>query len=151
MALKAVALILAPMELVRRPARGDRRAWRGAEQAITLVHVFLPEKARQPPGHAAWGQRAGIVRIGWPAKAESPGLRSPERVWTLLALPPESLPAALTVKGAGGEGQQQGRRPMLVSSLSGLLLFRLAARQLCGLLIHEPPRSSWATRPQPSS
>jgi hypothetical protein len=36
---------------------------------------------------------------------------------------------------------------MLVSSLSGLLLFRLAARQLCGLLNHEPPRSSWATRP----
>jgi hypothetical protein len=29
------------------------------------------------------------------------------------------------------------------------LLFRKAARALCGLLIHEPPRSSWATRPPP--
>jgi hypothetical protein len=41
--------------------------------------------------------------------------RSPERVWTLgsvtlLVLPLESLPAALTVKGAGGE-KQQGRTP----------------------------------------
>ena len=54
------------------------------------------------------------------------------------------------MKGAGGEGQQQGRKPTLVLSLSGLLLFRLAARQLCGLLNQEPPRSSWATRPQRS-
>ena len=77
--------------------------------------------------------------------------RSPERVWTLRVLPLESLPTALTVKGAGGEGQQQGRRPMLVSSLSGLLLFLLAARQLCGSLNQEPPRSSWATRPHPTS
>ena len=57
------------------------------------------------------------------------GFRSPERVWTLPALPLESLPADLTVKGAGGEGQH-GRRPLVVLSLSGLLLFRLAARQL---------------------
>ena len=72
--------------------------------------------------------------------------RSPERVWTLLALPLESLPTALTVKGAGGE-KQPGRTPTLVLTLSGWLLFRKAARALCGLLIHEPPRSSWATRP----
>jgi hypothetical protein len=77
--------------------------------------------------------------------------RSPERVWTLgsvtlLALPLESLPTALTVKGAGGE-KQPGRTPTLVLSVSGWLLFRKAARALCGLLIHEPPRSSWATRP----
>jgi hypothetical protein len=41
----------------------------------------------------------------------------------------------------------------LVLTLSGWLLFRKAARALCGLLIHEPPRSSWATRPplQPRS
>jgi hypothetical protein len=74
--------------------------------------------------------------------------RSPERVWTLLVLPLESLPAALTVKGAGGE-KQPGRTPTLVLALSGWLLFRKAARALCGLLIHEPPRSSWTTRPQP--
>ena len=74
------------------------------------------------------------------------------RVWTLLVLPLESLPTALTMKGAGGE-KQPGRTPTLVLTLSGWLLFRKAARALCGLLIHEPPRSSWATRPplQPRS
>ena len=91
------------------------------------------------------GQWAGAVRI------VRRGRRSPERVWTLgsvtlLALPLESLPTALTVKGAGGE-KQPGRTPTLVLTVSGWLLFRKAARQLCGLLIHEPPRSSWATRP----
>ena len=65
---------------------------------------------------------------------------------TLLVRPPQSLEAVLTVKGAGGEGQH-GRRSMLVLSLSGLLLFRMAARALCGLLNQDPPRSSWATRP----
>ena len=79
--------------------------------------------------------------------------RSPERVWTLgsvtlRVLPLESLPTALTVKGAGGEKQPE-RTPTLVLTLSGWLLFRKAARALCGLLIHEPPRSSWATRPHP--
>jgi hypothetical protein len=67
--------------------------------------------------------------------------RSPERVWTLLALPLESLPAALTVKGAGGE-KQPGRTPTLVLRLSGGLLFRMAARALTGSLIQDPPRSS---------
>ena len=89
------------------------------------------------------GQWAGAVRI------VRRGRRSPERVWTLLALPLESLPTALTVKGAGGE-KQPGRTPTLVLTLSGWLLFRKAARALCGLLIHEPPRSSWATRPHGS-
>ena len=69
---------------------------------------------------------------------------------TLLVLPLESLPAALTVKGAGGE-KQPGRTPTLVLALSGWLLPRKAARALCGLLIHEPPRSSWTTRPQPQA
>ena len=80
----------------------------------------------------AVGQWAGVVRIVRPWVRGRPGprgRRSPERVWTLLALPLESLPAALTVKGAGGEGQH-GRRPLLVVSLSGLLLFRKAVRAL---------------------
>jgi hypothetical protein len=63
--------------------------------------------------------------------AEPPQRGSPERVWTLLVLPLESLPTALTLKGAGGEGQH-GRRPMLVLSMSGWLLFRMAAREPLG-------------------
>jgi len=86
------------------------------------------------------GQWAGLVRISRLRR------RSPERVWTLLVHPLQSLATVLTVKGAGGEGQH-GRKPMLVLSLSGLLLFRKAARALWGLLNHEPPRSSYATRP----
>jgi len=62
-------------------------------------------------------------------KREGGGRRSPERVWTLRVLPLESLPAALTVKGAGGE-KQPGRTPTLVLRLSGGLLFRMAARAL---------------------
>jgi hypothetical protein len=95
------------------------------------------------------GQWAGTVRIvrrGLGAGLTYGCRRSPERVWTLLVLPLESLPTALTVKGAGGE-KQPGRTPTVVLSVSGWLLFRRAARALCGLLIHEPPRSSWATRP----
>jgi hypothetical protein len=48
---------------------------------------------------------------------------------TLLVCPLESLPAALTVKGAG-ERRQPGRTPTLVVSPSGWLLFRMAARAL---------------------
>jgi len=113
------------------------------------------------PRFGAIGQWAGVVRIvrslawGRPCQRGPPitGAGLVPWVWTLgsvtlLALPLESLPAALTVKGAGGE-KQPGRTPTLVLTLSGWLLFRKAARALCGLLIHEPPRSSWATRPPP--
>ncbi len=80
------------------------------------------------------GQWAGAVRI------VRRGRRSPERVWTLgsvtlIVLPLESLPTALTVKGAGGR-RQQGRTPLLVLTLAGWLLFRLAAQQL-----GDPPSS----------
>ena len=105
--------------------------------------VSAQQKPTRQPRSGAVGQWAGVVRI------VRRGHRSPERVWTLLALPLESLPTALTVKGAGGE-KQPGRTPTLVLTLSGWLLFRKAARALCGLLIHEPPRSSWATRPHGS-
>jgi hypothetical protein len=107
-----------------------------------VVGVRAQQKPTKQPRSGAVGQWAGAVRI------VRRGRRSPERVWTLLVLPLESLPAALTVKGAGGE-KQPGRTPTLVLTLSGWLLFRKAARALCGLLIHEPPRSSWATRPPP--
>ena len=113
-----------------------------------VVGVSAQGKPTRQPRSGAVGQWAGAVRIGGVAEAGSPGLRSPERVWTLRALPLESLPAALTVKGAGGE-KQPGRTPTLVLSVSGWLLFRKAARAFCGLLIHEPPRSSWASRPPP--
>jgi hypothetical protein len=80
-------------------------------------------QATQVYGLEQW---AGAVRIG----GEKPGIgrvlggcRFPERVWTLLVLPLEFLPTALTVKGAGGEGQH-GRRPTLVLLLPGWLLFR---------------------------
>ena len=106
------------------------------------------------------GQWDGAVRIvrplarGRPCQRGSPitGAGLDPRVWTLPVRPLESLPTAQTVKGAGGE-KQPGRTPTLVLTLSGWLLFRKAARALCGLLIHEPPRSSWATRPplQPRS
>ena len=102
-----------------------------------------PGKAHQTPRSGAVGQWAGAVRI------VRRGRRSPERVWTLLALPLESLPTAPAVKGAGGRRQQR-RTPLLVLTLAGWLLFRLAARQLCGSLNQEPPRSSWATRPHGS-
>jgi len=105
-------------------------------------------QATQVWGRGAVG-RGCADRAPWVGAGLTYGCRrSPERVWTLLALPLESLPAALTVKGAGGE-KQPGRTPTLVLSVSGWLLFRKAARALCGLLIHEPPRSSWATRPPP--
>jgi len=107
-----------------------------------VVGVSGQGKPSRQPRSGAVGQWAGAVGI------VRRGRRSPERVWTLRALPLESLPTALTVKGAGGE-KQPGRTPTLVLSVSGWLLFRKAARALCGLLIHEPPRSSWATRPPP--
>jgi hypothetical protein len=108
------------------------------------------------PGLGPWGSGPGLCGScgRWLGAGLASGdRRSPERVWTLgsvtlLVLPLESLPTALTVKGAGGE-KQPGRTPTLVLTLSGWLLFRKAARALCGLLIHEPPRSSWTTRPQP--
>ncbi len=66
---------------------------------------------------------------------------------------PSCAPDGITSNGSDGEGcwgrRQPGRTPTLVLTLSGWLLFRKAARALCGLLIHEPPRSSWTTRPQP--
>jgi hypothetical protein len=108
----------------------------GGQQASEKAH-----QATQVYGLEQW---AGAVRIGGEQPGVGPVLgwcRSQERVWTLLVRPLESLPTALTVKGAGGEGQH-GRRPLLVSALSGWLLFRMAARQLWGSLIQEPPRSS---------
>jgi hypothetical protein len=121
----------------------------GAQRGAAVAMSGQGKPTRQPRSGAV-GQWAAVVRIGGAAAAGSPWLRSLERVWTLgsmtlLVLPLESLPAALTVKGAGGR-RQQGRTPMLV--LAGWLLFRFAARQLCGSLNQEPPRSSWATRPQ---
>jgi hypothetical protein len=71
------------------------------------------------------GQCARAVRIGGcghGACRPCRNRRSPERVWTLLLLPLEFLPTALTVKGAGGEGQH-GRRPTLVLLLPGWSLF----------------------------
>jgi hypothetical protein len=94
------------------------------------------------------GPRAMASGGSGPVLCGSAG-RSPERVWTLPVLPMESLPTVRTTKGAGGR-RQQGRTPMLVLTLAGLLLFRSTARQLCGSLNQEPPRSSWATRPHPS-
>lgn len=72
------------------------------------------------------GQWAGAVRIGGCGHGACRAFRnrrSPERVWNLLVLPLEFLPTALTVKGAGGEGQR-GRRPTLVLLLPGWLLLR---------------------------
>jgi hypothetical protein len=83
------------------------------------------------------GQWDGAVRIvrplarGRPCQRGSPitGAGLDPRVWTLPVRPLESLPTALTVEGAGGR-RQQGRTPLLVLTLAGWLLFRLAARQL---------------------
>ena len=80
----------------------------------------------------AWGSGPGLCGScgrGFGAGLACGCRRSPERVWTLRVLPLESLPTALTVKGAGGR-RQQGRTPLLVLTLAGWLLFRLAARQL---------------------
>ncbi len=113
----------------------------GAAHRGAAVAVIGQGKPTKQPRSGALGQWADVVRI------VRRGRRSPERVWTLLALPLKSLPTAPAMKGAGGR-RQQGRTPMLVLALAGWLLFRMAARQLCGSLNQEPPRSSWATRPQ---
>jgi hypothetical protein len=102
-----------------------------ADAGVKEFQVLMGAKRESPPDAQVYGlgQWAGAVRIGgcWHGACRTcRNRRSPERVWTLLALPLESLPTALTVKGAGGEGQH-GRRPMLVLALSGLLLFRMAA------------------------
>jgi hypothetical protein len=90
----------------------------GGQQASEKAH-----QATQVYGLEQW---AGAVRIGGEQPGVGPVLgwcRSQERVWTLRAFPLESLPTALTVKGAGGR-RQQGRTPTLVFSLPGWLLFR---------------------------
>jgi hypothetical protein len=104
----------------------------------------------------AMGQWAGAVRIvrslarGRPCQQGSPitGAGLDPRVCD-----PSGTPAGIPSNGSDGEGcwgeKLPGRTPTLVLTLSGWLLFRKAARALCGLLIHEPPRSGWATRPQP--
>ena len=66
------------------------------------------ERSKGPPCHPGRGG-SGPGLCGSCGRGLGAGLtygcrRSPERVWTLLALPLESLPTALTVKGAGGGG-----------------------------------------------
>jgi hypothetical protein len=103
-----------------------------------------PAKAHQAA--QVWGR--GAVGRGCADRAAGPPI-------TGAGLDPSCTPAGIPSNGSDGEGcwgeKQPGRTPTLVLTLSGWLLFRKAARALCGLLIHEPPRSSWATRlpPQP--
>ena len=101
-------------------------------------------------GHAAWGQRAGIVRIGGAAEAESLWLLSPERVWTLgfvilLDLPLESLPTALSLNGVGGR-KSWGRNHGDVV-LGRLVLLLEAELQHCGSINQELPSCSWTSSP----
>ena len=95
------------------------------------THV-LPVKAGRFAADWRWGlaaKRPTSSLVMGPGGSGQGLCGSAGRVWTLLALPLESLPAALTAKGAGGR-RQKGRTPMLVLTLAGWLLFRLAAQQL---------------------
>ena len=84
-----------------------------SEEQSTSVEIQHRQKDRRLKGVVPGC--SGLVMCG------STG-RSQERVWTLRVLPLESLPAALTVKGAGGGTQR--RKPMLLLRLSCCLLFR---------------------------
>jgi hypothetical protein len=89
---------------------------KGSERKPTGQPRF---EAVGPWGGGAWG--SGPELCGSSGGRTGSGRiyrdrRSPERVWTLgsvtlLVLPMESLPAALTVKGAGG-GQTAGQPPI---------------------------------------
>jgi hypothetical protein len=107
-----------------------RRLPRGGCSYIYLLRAMAQDRVKAHQGHPGRHGHGAVDRCCADRAAVSEGQalptggrRSPERVWTLLALPLESLPAALTVKGAGGR-RQQGRKPTLVLMLAGWLLFR---------------------------
>jgi hypothetical protein len=64
---------------------------------------------------------AGVRKV-----VRSASLRRKRELVTLRVLPLESLPAALTVKGAGGE-KQPGRTPTVVLRQSGIEVVRVVA------------------------
>ncbi len=68
---------------------------------------------------------------------------SQEQVWTLLWHARRIPIRRLWHRRALGERPTHTTRsPILLLSLSGLFLLRLAERQFSGLLFHEPPRST---------
>ncbi len=80
----------------------------------------------------------GPLRPGCPARRRRGAAAHHDDLWMLLGTPTASLNAAALAL----ESVLAGRKPLLLFRFVVVLLLRLAAPAFCGLLFHEPPRTT---------